>query len=260
MKCNVFFVVLQSLKTSSTSYIKLDRAQNSQIMELKKNPKVNLERWKTVFIQVGLVLALGFILVAFEWTSSEGVNTDLAMTQDIVIEEEMMPITQQEEVKPPPPPEPVKQVIEMIHIVDDDVDINDDVDLFENEFSEDVQVKIVQFVQEEKEVEEEEIFIIVEHMPSFQGGDLNKFREFVNKNLKYPEIAAENGIQGKVILSFVVEPNGTLSKVRVLRGVDPAIDKEAIRVVESSPKWSPGMQRGKPVRVSFNMPIVFVLQ
>lgn len=229
-------------------------------MELKKNPKVNLENWKTIFVEIGLVLALGVVLAAFEWTSSDGINTDLALTQEVVVEEEMMPITQQEEVKPPPPPEPVKQVIEMINIVDDDVDISDDVDLFENEFSEDVSVKIVEFSYEEKEVEEEEIFVIVEHMPSFQGGDLNKFREFVNKNLKYPEIAAENGIQGRVILSFVVESNGTLSNVKVLRGVDPAIDKEAIRVVESSPKWSPGQQRGKPVRVSFNMPIIFVLQ
>ncbi len=229
-------------------------------MELKKNPKVNLENWKTIFVEVGLVLALGVILAAFEWTSSDGINTDFAQSQEVVVEEEMMPITQQEEVKPPPPPEPVKQVIEMINIVDDDVDISDDLDLFENEFSEDVSVKIVEFSYEEKEAEEEEIFVIVEHMPSFQGGDLNKFRDFVNKNLKYPEIAAENGIQGRVILSFVVEANGTLSNVRVLRGVDPAIDKEAIRVVESSPKWSPGQQRGKPVRVSFNMPIIFVLQ
>ncbi|MDY0200368.1 MAG: energy transducer TonB [Bacteroidales bacterium] len=229
-------------------------------MELKKNPKVNLENWKTIFVEVGLVLALGVILAAFEWTSSDGINTDFAQSQEVVVEEEMMPITQQEEVKPPPPPEPVKQVIEMINIVDDDVDISDDLDLFENEFSEDVSVKIVEFSYEEKEAEEEEIFVIVEHMPSFQGGDLNKFRDFVNKNLKYPEIAAENGIQGRVILSFVVEANGTLSNVKVLRGVDPAIDKEAIRVVESSPKWSPGQQRGKPVRVSFNMPIIFVLQ
>ena len=229
-------------------------------MELKKNPKVNLENWKTIFVEVGLVLALGVILAAFEWTSSDGINTDFAQSQEVVVEEEMMPITQQEEVKPPPPPEPVKQVIEMINIVDDDVDISDDLDLFENEFSEAVSVKIVEFSYEEKEAEEEEIFVIVEHMPSFQGGDLTKFRDFVHKNLKYPEIAAENGIQGRVILSFVVEANGTLSNVKVLRGVDPAIDKEAIRVVESSPKWSPGQQRGKPVRVSFNMPIIFVLQ
>jgi protein TonB len=180
--------------------------------------------------------------------------------QDIVIEEEMIPITQQEEIKPPPPPPQPQQVIELINIVEDDVDLDDDVDLFDSEFSEDVSVQIIDFVDEEEEAEEEEIFVIVEDMPSFQGGDINKFREFINKNLRYPEIAAENGIQGRVILSFVVEPNGRVSNVRILRGVDPALDKEAIRVVESSPKWQPGMQRGKPVRVSFNIPIIFVLQ
>lgn len=229
-------------------------------MELKKNPKVDLQKKKTIFLEIGLVLSLLFILAAFEWTSTGGINTDLAQMQDIVVEEEMIPITQQEEIKPPPPPPQPQQVIELINIVEDDVDLDDDVDLFDMEFNEDVAVQIIDFVDDEEEFEEEEIFVIVEDMPSFQGGDINKFREYINKNLRYPEIAAENGIQGRVILSFVVEPHGGVSNVRVLRGVDPALDKEAIRVVESSPKWQPGMQRGKPVRVSFNIPIIFVLQ
>lgn len=229
-------------------------------MELKKNPKVDLQKKKTIFVEIGLVVSLLIILAAFEWPSSSGVNTEFAQMQDIVVEEEMIPITQQEEIKPPPPPPQPQQVIELINIVEDDVDLDDDVDLFDSEFSEDVSVQIIDFVEEEEEAEEEEIFVIVEDMPSFQGGDINKFREFINKNLRYPEIAAENGIQGRVILSFVVEPNGRVSNVRILRGVDPALDKEAIRVVESSPKWQPGMQRGKPVRVSFNIPIIFVLQ
>jgi protein TonB len=229
-------------------------------MELKKNPKVDLQKKKTIFLEIGLVLSLGIILLAFEWTSTGGINTDLAQMQDIVVEEEMIPITQQEEIKPPPPPPQPQQVIELINIVEDDVDLDDDVDLFDMEFNEDVAVQIIDFVDDEEEFEEEEIFVIVEDMPSFQGGDINKFREYINKNLKYPEIASENGIQGRVILSFVVEPHGGVSNVRILRGVDPALDKEAIRVVESSPKWQPGMQRGKPVRVSFNIPIIFVLQ
>lgn len=229
-------------------------------MELKKNPKVDLEKKKTIFIEIGLVLSLGIILLAFEWTSTGGVNTDLAGVQDIVVEEEMIPITQQEEIKPPPPPPQPMQVIDIINIVEDDIEIDDDIDLFDSEFNEDIAVRIVNFIDEEEEAEEEEIFVIVEDMPSFQGGDINKFREFINRNLRYPEIAAENGIQGRVILSFVVEPHGGVSNVRILRGVDPALDKEAIRVVESSPKWKPGMQRGKPVRVSFNIPIIFVLQ
>lgn len=228
-------------------------------MELKKNPKVNLEKKKTLFMEIGLVVTLALILIAFEWKSSEGIQTDFAQMQETVMEEEMIPITEPEEVKPPPPPEPV-QVVDVINIVDDDVDIDDDMDIFDTEFTEDAAVQIVEFSDEEEEVEEEQIFVIVEDMPGFGGGDSNKFREYIQKNLKYPDIAAENGIQGRVFVSFVVEPNGEVSNVRVVRGVDPSLDREAVRVVESSPKWTPGKQRGKPVRVSFTFPIIFVLQ
>ena len=229
-------------------------------MELKKNPKVDLEKKKLLFTEIGLLLALAFVLLAFEWTSTGGVKTDLAGTQDVAMEEEMIPITQQEEIKPPPPPPQQVQVPEIINIVEDDVDLDDDMDLFDTEFNEDVAVNIIEFNDEEEEVEEEEIFVIVEDMLGFGGGDSNKFREYIAKNLKYPDIAAENGIQGRVFVAFVVEPDGRVSNVRVVRGVDPALDKEAIRVVQSSPKWKPGMQRGKPVRVSFTFPIIFVLQ
>ncbi len=228
-------------------------------MELKKNPKVNLEKKKTLFMEIGLVISLALILIAFEWKSSEGIQTDFAQMDETVMEEEMIPITQPEEVKPPPPPQPV-QVVDVINIVDDDVDIEDDMDIFDTEFTEDAAVQIVEFSDEEEEVEEEEIFVIVEDMPGFGGGDSNKFREYIQKNLKYPDIAAENGIQGRVFVAFVVEPDGSVSNVRVVRGVDPALDREAVRVVESSPKWTPGKQRGKPVRVSFTFPIIFVLQ
>ncbi len=105
-----------------------------------------------------------------------------------------------------------------------------------------------------------DIFVVVENMPKFDGGDLNKFREYISKQLRYPEIAKENGIQGRVILSFVVEPNGKVSNVRILRGVDPSLDQEAVRVVESSPVWTPGTQHGEAVRVVFNIPIIFALQ
>lgn len=228
-------------------------------MELKKNPKADLEKKKILFIEIGLVVSLFVVLMAFEWKSTGGVNTDFATLQDIVVEEEMIPITEQEEIKPPPPPQPV-QVIDVINIVDDDVEIEDDVDLFDMEFQEDIAVKIVDFQDDEDEMEEEEIFVIVEDMPGFDGGDSNKFREYIAKNLRFPEIAAENGIQGRVFVAFVVEADGRVSNVRVVRGVDPSLDKEAVRVVESSPRWTPGKQRGKAVRVSFTFPIIFVLQ
>ena len=118
----------------------------------------------------------------------------------------------------------------------------------------------MEYVEVEEEEEEAEIFFIVEDMPSFQGKGQDGFRTYIAQNLRYPEIAAENGISGRVFVSFVVEPNGAVTSVKVVRGVDPALDAEAVRVVKSSPKWAPGKQRGKPVRVSFTFPINFVLQ
>ena len=229
-------------------------------MELKKNPKADLEKMKMLFTEVGLLVTLGLVLLAFEWKTSGEVNTDFATVQDVVMEEEMIPITQQDEIKPPPPPPEPVQVTDVINIVEDDVEIDDNMDIFDSEFREDAAVKIVNFVEEEEEVVEEEVFVVVEDMPGFGGGDSNKFREYIAKNLRYPEVAAENGIQGRVFVQFVVEPDGRVSNVKVVRGVDPALDKEAVRVVETSPPWKPGKQRGKPVRVSFTFPIIFVLQ
>lgn len=137
--------------------------------------------------------------------------------------------------------------------------VNDDVELFDTEFDEHVAVSIIQF-SEEEDVAEEEIFFLVEEMPTFAVNDCNSFSEYIIKNLKYPEHAAENGIQGKVYVKFIVEPDGNVSNVEVIRGIDPILDQEAIRVVKESPKWIPGMQRGKPVRVSFTFPVYFALK
>ncbi len=159
----------------------------------------------------------------------------------------------------PPPLKPT----EILSIRNNDIILEsnneDDLAVFDSEFREDIAVKIIAFANDEEEVNEEEIFVIVEEMPTFKGGDLSKFRDYINENLKYPEAAAESGIQGRVILSFVVEPTGKVSNVKVLRGVDPQLDKEAVRVIESSPLWNPGKQRGRPVRVSFNVPVIFML-
>jgi TonB family protein len=123
----------------------------------------------------------------------------------------------------------------------------------------------VTFISNDEEVsktseDEGEIFVVVEKMPKFQGGDINKFLEYIGENLKYPEIAMANGIQGRVIMSFIIEPDGRLTNAKILRGADPSLDKEALRVVESSPVWTPGTQSGEPVRVSFNIPILFTLE
>ena len=148
----------------------------------------------------------------------------------------------------------------MLNIVENDVTIENELILDDLESDQDEEVQILDFDMADEETEEAEIFFIVEDMPSFKGKGLNGFRNWVMKNLQYPEIAAENGISGTVYVQFVVEPTGLVNKVTIMRGVDPALDKEAIRVVKTSPKWTAGKQRGKPVRVAFTFPIKFVLQ
>lgn len=175
-----------------------------------------------------------------------------------------------EEIAPPPPPPPPAeaqvQVKYVAPVIVDSVKVDDKsalatVDDVKESTTDEAVVEVVEEVKEEvQEVQEEQVFFVVEEMPSFGSGDANEFRAWVFQNMKYPEVAAENGIQGRVYVQFVVEADGRLTNVRVSRGVDPALDKEAIRVIENSPKWNPGKQRGKPVRVSYTFPITFVLQ
>ncbi|MFC2080714.1 energy transducer TonB [Bacteroidota bacterium] len=227
-------------------------------MELKKSQKADLEGRRGIFFQIGLVVVLGITLLAFEWSSRPNLENTLGELADMDLEEEIIPITRQQEVKPPPPPPPPK-VTEVLNIVEDDVEIEDELIIEDAEADQDMEIEIVEF-EEEEEVAEELIFFIVEDMPSFQGKGQEGFRSWIAKNLRYPEIAAENGISGKVYVQFAVNSKGQVVDAVVVRGVDPALDKEAVRVVMSSPKWAPGKQRGKAVKVQFTFPINFVLQ
>lgn len=228
-------------------------------MELKKNYKADLEKRKGVFFQLGLVITISLLLIAFEWTSS-GLNKNQYETgEGDAIDEEIIPVTRQEKPEPKIPPKPPK-VAEVLNIVEDDVIIENELMLDDLESDQDEEVQMLDFDVEGEEQDEAEIFFIVEDMPDFKGKGLNGFRNWVMKNLEYPEIAAENGISGTVYVTFVVEPTGLVNKVTIVRGVDPALNKEAVRVVKTSPKWTPGKQRGKAVRVAFTFPIKFVLQ
>ena len=229
-------------------------------MELKKNKKADLEKRKGMFLEIGLVVTLAVILVAFEWTQGEDKGDNSDVVQEIQFEDEMMQITRREEPKPEPKPEQPK-VAEVLDIVDDDVEIEDEFD-FDMEATNDTEYDFTSMIgDDEEEIEEEEVFYIVEDMPTFNGGDpATEFRKYIAQNLRYPEIAAENGISGRVIVQFAVSRNGQVVDAVVVRSVDPALDKEAIRVVMSSPKWTPGKQRGKAVKVLFTFPINFVLQ
>ena len=229
-------------------------------MEIKKSDKANLENKKLLFVEIGLVLALGITLFAFEWTSKETNVATLDDNTQVVLEEEIIPITQ--DTPPPPPAAPKIPVLsDQIDIVDDEIEIEDD--MFMNlEDDASLGVEIMDYVEvEEEEVEEEAIpFQLVEEKPSFQGGDANQFSKWVNQRLQYPEIAKENGVQGRVTLQFTVEKDGTVTKVKVLRGVDPSLDKEAVRVVSMSPKWKPGKQRDRAVPVTYTFPVIFQLR
>ena len=185
---------------------------------------------------------------------------DLGSDAEVVEVEDMVPITQ--ETPPPPPEAPQVPVLsDQIDIVEDDIKVEDNFMSLEDDAN--LGVEIMDYVEEVKEevVEEEAIpFQLVEEKPSFNGGDANEFSKWVNSKLVYPEIAKENGVQGRVTLQFTVEKDGSVTNVKVLRGVDSSLDKEAVRVVQSSPKWKPGKQRDRAVKVTYTFPVIFQLR
>ena len=230
-------------------------------MEEKKSKKANLENKKLLFIEVGLCFSLFVTLAAFQWGTRDANVSVLEEETQMIEEEEIIPITQ--ETTPPPPETPKIPVLsDQIDIIDDDIKVDDD--LFMNlEDDANLGVEIGDYIEEVQEevIEEEAIpFQLVETRPSFNGGDANEFSKWVNSRLEYPEIAKENGVQGRVTLQFTVEKDGSVTNVKVVRGVDPSLDKEAVKVVSSSPKWTPGKQRDRAVRVTYTFPVIFQLR
>ena len=231
-------------------------------MEIKKSSKANLENKKLLFTEIGLIIALAAVYFAFDWSTAEKQVSVFEETAEIVEAEEMVPITQE---TPPPPPTAAPKIpilSDQIDIVDDEIQVDDN--LFMNlEDDASMGVEIMDYVEtvEEEVVEEEAIpFQFVEEKPSFMGGDANAFSKWVNERLVYPEIAKENGVSGRVTLQFTVNTDGTVSNIKVLRGVDPSLDKEAVRVVSMSPKWTPGKQRDRAVKVTYTFPVIFQLR
>lgn len=221
----------------------------------KKSPKADLESKKTLFIEIGLIIALAAVLLAFEWKSYEKIELNLASRVADDTPEEMIEITQHE--KPPPPPAPPQQTT-VIEIVEDDMEIEDEIEINVEADQETEVQEYIPVEEEDDEQEEAQIFTVVESMPSFPGGDAARIK-YLNENIKYPQMARESGIQGRVFVTFVVERDGSVTDVRVLRGIGGGCDEEAIRVIKNMPNWNAGQQRGKPVRVQFNMPILFKL-
>ena len=226
-------------------------------MEIKKSPKADLQNKRGLLLEIGLVVALILVIAAFAYTPKE-YRIEKPDLNYAPVEEEITEITRQDQ-KPPEPPKKVevKVIADLLQVVTNDTKITTEVDFAE--FDENTEV-VQQVEVVEETIEDDQPFLIAETMPSFQGGDLNTFRTWVQQNVKFPQIALENGIQGRVSCSFVVNKDGSIVDAEVIRGVDPSLDKEALRVINSMPKWSPGKQRGKPVRVKYTVPVMFRLQ
>jgi protein TonB len=236
----------------------------------KKNPNADLEKRKPLFFEIGMVVALAITFVSFEWRSNVKEVADFIPDTEFTIDEEMVPITRQEEIKTPPKLPPKIRIADVITIVDDDVELDKELEIIEEDVDQETEVDIQpirEIIVEEEELDEAQIFVIVEEMPVFRPdicknqneGDAELYRH-IYKSLKYPVIAQENGITGRVFVKFIVGKDGGVYDVEVLRGVDPSLDQEAIRVIKNLPKFSPGKQRGKPVKVSYTSVIKFVLQ
>ena len=226
-------------------------------MQVKKSENASLEKDKLVYVLMGLVFTLSLVFVALEWTEKEVTKYEVTDTEFLF--EEEVDIQQTTQETPPPPPPPAVQEVEVLNVVEDNVETESIEVNAEDDKAEEVVIAAPVEAPVEEE-EEEVVFVVVESMPEFPGGQQALFK-YLSENVKYPVIAQENGIQGRVICQFVVNKDGSIVDVEVVRsGGDPSLDKEAIRVIKSMPKWKPGKQRGKPVRVKYTVPVNFKLQ
>lgn len=227
--------------------------------EVKKSPKANLEPQKLTSLLMGIVVGIALIFFAFEWSSETTKVDESIIVQDILAEEEIE-ITRREPTPPPPPPPPAPEAPEVIDVVEEKVETRIEIKTEDDSKQRQTEAYVPPPPPKPKQEEvTEEIFVVVEEQPEFPGGN-TAMMKFLSDNIKYPVIAQENGIQGRVITNFVVERDGSITDVQVVRGVDPSLDKEAVRVIQSMPKWKPGKQRGSTVRVRFTLPVVFRLQ
>ncbi len=223
-------------------------------MELKKKPEADLNLKSGMFLNLGLVISIGIVLTAFAWpTYDEGDLMNLGQVQDNFEDLMEVPPTEQ-----PPPPPPVIQQPEIIEVpdeeeIEEEIEVNLDVEINEETVIEEI---IMDDAPEEEEADE--IFTIVEEQPTPDGG-MGAFYQFVRKNLKYPSQARRMGIEGKVFVQFVVDKDGTITEVAAIKGIGAGCDEEAIRVLKNHPKWKPGKQRGRPVKVRMVIPITFKL-
>ena len=227
-------------------------------MEAKKTERVNLEKRKGAYFAIGLLFVLASLYCLFELKFYDFESSEFKKLHLDLIEAEVIPISQQTPPPPPPPPMATTQIEIvsneeeiMVELIIDDLEIDDDSQV------ETVVIEISEM--EEEEVVEEEIFTIVEKMPIFPGG-VEALFGYLSQNIEYPDMAKDAKIEGKVYITFIVDQSGGIADVKVLRGIGGGCDEEAIRVVKGMPNWDPGRQRGKAVKVQYNLPINFILK
>lgn len=218
-------------------------------MRAKKNPQKNIDKRTLLLRLIGFNFTLLMVLLAFQYTTYERQHFELEAEIQVDEEEEMADVTQQQEIPPPPQPPDIE-------IIEDDEEIEEDQPDIETEWDDDIED--YDFEEEAEEVEDDEIFTVVEDDPQFPGGN-EELHRYLSEEIEYPRVAREAGLEGRVFVSFVVEPDGSITNVEVREGVSEELNEEAKRVVRSMPKWEPGKQRDQAVRVSVNLPINFRL-
>lgn len=225
-------------------------------MVRKKSPKADLENKRSIFFEVGLALTMFLVLMAFEWKTTQTSEIGTYITQHGTIETELPPVTT-DNIKQPAAPKVIVSV-DKITVVDKILSPKSDENIF-NEILPSEGYTIGKILPAETEVDEP--YINVQVMPKFGNGNLDDFRlKYILKNIQYPDEALKNNLTGWVYVEFVVERDGSVSNVNVIKGIDPLLDQEAIRVIKKSPKWTPGLQDNKPVRVKYVVPIQFLIK
>lgn len=224
------------------------------MVETKKNPKADLTRTTGLFLNIGLVISLLLVILAFEnkvYEDGSQVSLD-AQGEDF---EDLMDIPQTNQPPPPPPKKVQPEIIE----VPDEEEIEEEIEIdLDVEMTEETVIEEVVFDDAPEEEEVDEIFTIVEDQPLPNGG-YPAFYQYVQKKLKYPAQARRMGIEGKVFVQFVVDKDGSITEVKAVKGIGAGCDEEAVRVIQGAPKWKPGKQRGRSVKVRMILPITFKL-
>lgn len=226
-------------------------------MEIKKNPSLVMEDKRFPRYLIGLLFALSFVFMCLEWTNNDKTMTAPVKSKIIWEEEDLIPITTMNDIKPKVLPPPPPKVVEEIEIVKNDDIVEETIETSED-LNQVVAIKHVDVIVDEP-VEEEEVFTIVETMPEFPGGE-EGLRKFLADNIRYPTLAQENGIQGKVVVEFIIGKDGGVYDIAISRSVEGSLDKEASRVVGLMPKWIPGKKNGKTVKVKYFLPVMFRFQ